>query len=814
MGKYDAGVKIPVLDKDNYFHWKVKMRLHLNAIDEAYVDCIEKGPHIPMKAATGVEEEGMVPKPPNEQTLEDIEAIHKDKKAMNILFNGIDQDMFDCVLNLTTSKEVWDTIQTICEGTEQVRENKMQLLIQQYEYFHYKSGEKLTDIYSRFQKLLNGLKLYGRVYQVKDSNLKFLRSLPKEWKPMTVSLRNSQEYKSYTLDRLYGVLKTYELEMEQDEELEKGHKKGTSVALIASNNETQDERALEESRTTPRMEKCGCSREASSKGKSIAIKDEGTSTEDELEELDEHMAFLAKRFSKLKFKRSQANSRPHNKSYQSSKNWTDKSKINCFNCGIAGHLSTECRKPKSEKKDKQAEPVDYKRKYFDLLRQREKAFISKGKDWAEDSDSEDESECVNLALMAIEDQEASSASNQVIFANITELSKEECNNTINEMSTELYQLHVSLKSLTKENARIRAANDLLTERNALLEAQFVEFEQLRKDCKIAKEELLVVLKREESVKNQLEKEQETINRWVNSRDVVSDIIKVQGIKSFYKDSENNKNEEEKSKELDCEYCTDSDPSTDSDHPLINEPSTDERYPLTKDTTVNKNKLKNLDEKYGSVSKNFVKGETSQIKKVEQGNIGHLSKKKLVEKLEAVEIKNEVKKKKNRNGKVGINKKNNYTSDKYAPRKTCVKCGSVNHLSVNCTNMKNSSVHMPMPTVPMNAMPAMPNMFVQNAHAHNQFANMPYVPNPYFNAFSMPNMTWNMPGLNNMFAPQFPYPVIDNCANEQMTNSVFQRPTPKVKVDLKPPKPEVQKGGKNKKNSNKAGPKETWVPKST
>ncbi|WOH07788.1 hypothetical protein DCAR_0727222 [Daucus carota subsp. sativus] len=29
MGKKDAGVKIHVLDKDNYFHWKVRMQLHL-----------------------------------------------------------------------------------------------------------------------------------------------------------------------------------------------------------------------------------------------------------------------------------------------------------------------------------------------------------------------------------------------------------------------------------------------------------------------------------------------------------------------------------------------------------------------------------------------------------------------------------------------------------------------------------------------------------------------------------------------------------------------------------------------------------------
>ena len=145
---------------------------------------------------------------------------------MNILFNGLDKDMFDNVINCTTSKEVWDIVQILCEGTEQVRENKMQLLIQQYEHFHFKQSETLSDTYNRFQKLLNALKLYGRVYSTKDTNLKFLRSLPKEWKPMTVSLRHSHEFKDYNLEKFYGVLKTYELEIQQDEEIEKGQHEG------------------------------------------------------------------------------------------------------------------------------------------------------------------------------------------------------------------------------------------------------------------------------------------------------------------------------------------------------------------------------------------------------------------------------------------------------------------------------------------------------------------------------------------------------------------------------------------------------------
>ena len=120
--------------------------------------------------------------------------------------NGLDKDMFDNAIKCTSSKKVWDTIKTLCAKTEQVRENKMQLLIHQYEHFHFKKSKILNDTYSRFQKLLNGLKLYGRVYDTKDINMKFLISLPRDWEPIIVSLRNSHEFKDYNLENLYGVL--------------------------------------------------------------------------------------------------------------------------------------------------------------------------------------------------------------------------------------------------------------------------------------------------------------------------------------------------------------------------------------------------------------------------------------------------------------------------------------------------------------------------------------------------------------------------------------------------------------------------------
>lgn len=76
--------------------------------------------------------------------------MHKDKKITNILINDLDKNMFNNIVNCTLAKEVWDTIQTLCEGTEQVRKNKIQLLVKKYESFHFKQGGPINDIYSRF----------------------------------------------------------------------------------------------------------------------------------------------------------------------------------------------------------------------------------------------------------------------------------------------------------------------------------------------------------------------------------------------------------------------------------------------------------------------------------------------------------------------------------------------------------------------------------------------------------------------------------------------------------------------------------------
>ena len=125
-----------------------------------------------------------------------------------------------------------------------------------------------------------------------------------------------------------------------------------------------------------------------------------------------------------------------------------------------------------------------------------------------------------------EEQEASSASSHVFTSNLSDLSKEECQSSIDEISNELYNLHISLKSLTRQNARIKNTNGLLLERNTLLENELLTLEKCKKECQIAKDELILSLKREETTKKHLAKEQEVIIKWTESSKVSEQIRNV------------------------------------------------------------------------------------------------------------------------------------------------------------------------------------------------------------------------------------------------------------------------------------------------
>ena len=69
-------------------------------------------------------------------------------------------------------------------------------------------------MFERFNRLINDLNLYNKHYETKEVNMKFLLNLLDHLEPRISSLRE-RDLSKISFDVLYGILKTYELELFQ-----------------------------------------------------------------------------------------------------------------------------------------------------------------------------------------------------------------------------------------------------------------------------------------------------------------------------------------------------------------------------------------------------------------------------------------------------------------------------------------------------------------------------------------------------------------------------------------------------------------------
>jgi hypothetical protein len=67
------------------------------------------------------------------------------------------------------------------EGTNKVKESKIDMLIHQYELFKMLPNKSITSMFTRMTTITNSLDTLGRIYTNVDIVSKILRSLPKTW---------------------------------------------------------------------------------------------------------------------------------------------------------------------------------------------------------------------------------------------------------------------------------------------------------------------------------------------------------------------------------------------------------------------------------------------------------------------------------------------------------------------------------------------------------------------------------------------------------------------------------------------------------
>nr|GEW75321.1 putative ribonuclease H-like domain-containing protein [Tanacetum cinerariifolium] len=110
-------------------------------------------------------------------------------------------------------KTLMEAIEKRSGGNKETKKVQKTLLKQQYKNFIGSSSERLDQIHDRLQKLINQLKILRESLSQEDINLKFLRSLPTEWRTHTLIWSNKTDLEEQSLDDLFNDLKIYEAEV-------------------------------------------------------------------------------------------------------------------------------------------------------------------------------------------------------------------------------------------------------------------------------------------------------------------------------------------------------------------------------------------------------------------------------------------------------------------------------------------------------------------------------------------------------------------------------------------------------------------------
>ncbi|GJZ72655.1 retrovirus-related pol polyprotein from transposon TNT 1-94 [Tanacetum coccineum] len=105
------------------------------------------------------------------------------------------------------AKDIWQSLLITHQGNSQVKDNKIDLLVQQYEQFTILEEDSIDSDFARFNTIITSLKALDEGFSSKNYVRKFLRALHPKWRAKVTAIEESKDLSSLALDELIGNLK-------------------------------------------------------------------------------------------------------------------------------------------------------------------------------------------------------------------------------------------------------------------------------------------------------------------------------------------------------------------------------------------------------------------------------------------------------------------------------------------------------------------------------------------------------------------------------------------------------------------------------
>ncbi|GJR50860.1 zf-CCHC domain-containing protein [Tanacetum coccineum] len=326
-----------------------------------------------------------------------------------------------------TAKDIWNSLLVTHQGNNQVKDNKIDLLVQQYEQFTIPEEESIDNAFAKFNTIITSLKALDESFSSKNCVRKFLRALHPKWRAKVTAIEESKNLTTLPLDELIGNLKVHEEIIKKDSETVKSKREQNRSIALKARKESSDENS--------------------------------SSSDSE----DEEYAMAVRNFKKFFKRRGRFVRQPHDErkpfqKYKDDKN--GKSERKCFKCGDPNHLIGKC--PKASR----------------IYNQR--AFV--GGCWSDSDEDEEKKTNDEKCLMA-------KASNEVL-SETEYFSNDQSSLDEKDLDSEYSRLYkVGLKVMAKnkrvKQARIQLENEVLEPRDKI--SRLERDKEVSNECKICQD---------------------------------------------------------------------------------------------------------------------------------------------------------------------------------------------------------------------------------------------------------------------------------------------------------------------------------------
>ncbi|KAH0709684.1 hypothetical protein KY284_011111 [Solanum tuberosum] len=173
-----------------------------------------------------------IPKPTESTVVSDAQKAEaqaaklKDLKAKNYLFQAIERSILETILSKDTSKQIWDSMKKKYQGSTRTKRQQLQALRSEFDTLRMKSGESVSDYFSRVMTVVNKMRIHGDKSNEVTIVEKILWTMTPKFNFVVCSIEESHDIDLLSIDELQSSLLIHEQKFTQQEKEE--------VALNAS----------------------------------------------------------------------------------------------------------------------------------------------------------------------------------------------------------------------------------------------------------------------------------------------------------------------------------------------------------------------------------------------------------------------------------------------------------------------------------------------------------------------------------------------------------------------------------------------------